>query len=84
MSWKTDLRLVDLDEHSRIECTCRTCGHTRYEDSTELAAQEGFAQLHIHEVEECLHCSKRSCYGPISVEIVRDDTDFDPQAARWR
>ena len=75
MSWKTDLRLVDLNEHTPIDCTCRTCGHTRREDSTDLVAQEGFAQLHIHEVEECLRCSKRSCDGPVSVALVRKDTD---------
>ena len=54
MNWKTELRLVDLDDHTQIECTCRQCGHTRYEDSTDLVAQEGFAQLQIHEVEQSL------------------------------
>jgi hypothetical protein len=74
VSWKTELRLVDLDDHTQIECTCRKCGHMRHEDSTDLVAQEGFAQLHIHEVEECLSCSERSCPGPISIALVGKDT----------
>jgi hypothetical protein len=71
VSWKTELRLVDLDDHTQIECTCRNCGDTRYEDSTDLVAQEGFAQLHIYDVEQCLRCTKRSCPGPVSVALIR-------------
>jgi hypothetical protein len=75
VSWKTELRLVDLDDHTQIECTCCNCGDTRYEDSTELVAQEGFAQLHIYDVEQCLRCTKRSCPGPVSVALIRKGTE---------
>jgi len=30
MNWKTDLKLSDLDHHTRLEITCRSCGHSRY------------------------------------------------------
>ena len=75
MSWKTDLKLADLDSHTKIECTCRRCGHVRYADSGELAGVGFDRRLYFDEVEAQLHCGKRHCCGHVRIALVHDDTE---------
>ena len=75
MTWKTDLHLADLDESTQIECTCKACGHTHYEDSSELMERVEFKQLYLDEVEMRLRCSKPFCKGDVRIALVHDDTE---------
>ena len=75
MSWKTDLKLADLDEHTQIECTCKKCGHAHYENSSELLAKPGYRQLYLDEVEARLRCTKPFCPGQVRISLTYDNTE---------
>ena len=75
MSWKTDLKLADLDEDTQIECTCKKCGHTHYEDSSALMAMPNYRQLYLDEVEARLRCANSFCRGPVRIALLFDDTE---------
>lgn len=75
MSWKTDLKLADLDPHTKIECTCRRCGHAHYEDSTALISAGIDRQLYLDEVEARLRCAKRHCRCPVRIALLHDNTE---------
>ena len=70
MNWKTDLKLSDLDHHPRLEITCRSCGHSRYETCDSLAANPTLAQLYLDQIEGHLRCSKRTCRGTVRVALI--------------
>jgi ribosomal protein L37E len=75
MSWKTDLKLADLDPHTKIECTCRRCGHVHYADSSDLASTGFDRRLYLDEVEAQLRCMKRHCRSPVRIALVHDDME---------
>lgn len=75
MSWKTNLKLADLEKGTPIECTCRGCGLVRYEDSSALRCREGWPQLYLDEVEARLCCSNKFCRGRVRIALVHDDTE---------
>lgn len=70
MNWKTDLRLSDLDDDTRIEVTCRTCGHSHYEVRAVLMLRRELQQARFDEVEKLLRCSKRTCGGPVRIALI--------------
>jgi len=75
MSWKTDLKLADLEAQTKIECTCRRCGHVHYEDSSDLTSAGFNRQLYLDEVEAQLHCAQRRCRGHVRIALIHDDTE---------
>lgn len=75
MSWKTDLKLPDLDAHTQIECTCKSCGHTHYEDSRRLLSLPEHDQLYLDEVEARLRCKKPFCRGPVRIALLFDEAE---------
>jgi hypothetical protein len=75
MSWKTDLKLADLDANTQIECTCKKCGHTHYEDSSHLMALPEYDQLYLDEVEVRLVCSKPFCRGSVRIALLFDEAE---------
>lgn len=70
MNWKTDLKLSDLDHHTRLEITCRSCGHSRYETRDSLSTNPKLAQLYLDQIEGYLRCSKRNCRGAGRVALI--------------
>lgn len=75
MSWKNDLKLVDLGDHTSIECTCKKCGLTHYEDSTTLLTDPDYRQLYLDEVETKLRCSSSFCRGSVRIALLFDNTE---------
>lgn len=59
MNWKTDLKLADLDPTSRIEVTCRTCGHshvlTRDQLLAHITQRRGSAVRNTRQTREAEH-----------------------------
>ncbi|MCA0423165.1 MAG: hypothetical protein LCH61_07540 [Proteobacteria bacterium] len=70
MNWKTDLKLSDLDLYTRLEITCRSCGHSRYETRDSLSTNPKLAQLYLDQIEGHLRCSKRTCRGAVRVALI--------------
>ena len=70
MNWKTDLKLSDLDTRTRLEITCRSCGHSRYETRDSLSTNPKLAQLSLDQIEGRLRCSKRTCRGAVRVALI--------------
>ena len=70
MNWKTDLKLSDLDLHTRLEITCRSCGHSRYETRDSLTVNPRLAHLYLDQIEGHLRCSKRTCRGSVRVTLI--------------
>jgi hypothetical protein len=75
VSWKSDLKLADLDEGTQIECTCKKCGLIHYEDSSALMAKPGYRQLYLDEVGARLRCANLFCRGPVRIAMLFDDTE---------
>lgn len=74
MSWKSDLKLSDLDARGEIEVTCRRCGVTRYERVGQLLDRNRSARhQHLDEVEQDLRCSLRECGGAVRISLIYDD-----------
>ncbi len=73
MNWKTDLKLSDLDPGGRIEATCKKCGHSHYEQVTQLLLQPNMKQTYLDETERLLRCANRFCRGPVRIALIHDD-----------
>lgn len=69
MNWKTNLQLIDLDEHHPIEVTCRTCGHSLYERPLDLLQQHELKYAYLDEVEASLTCKQRGCHGKVRIAL---------------
>ena len=70
MNWKTDLKLSDLDTRTRLEITCRSCGHSRYETRDSLSTNPMLANFYLDQIEGHLRCSKRTCRGCVRVALI--------------
>lgn len=70
MNWKTDLKLSDLDTRTRLEITCRSCGHSRYETRDSLAANPKLTHTYLDQIEGHLRCSKRTCRGTVRLALI--------------
>lgn len=73
MSWKTDLKLADLDDGSRLEITCKRCGLMRYEPKAGLMRKAGMDQAYLDQVEAALRCSDRRCKGCVRLSLIHAD-----------
>lgn len=69
MSWKTEIQLVDLGNDQKLEVTCTTCGHSRYENIHLLAHKQGMAFDYFDEVERQLICYNGKCPGPVRIAL---------------
>lgn len=69
MSWKTNIQLIDLPQNERLEVTCKTCGHSRYESPYILTSKQGIGHLYLDEVERLLTCTNRNCGGAVRISI---------------
>jgi hypothetical protein len=72
VSWKHDLQLSDLDDTTRIEATCKKCGHSHYETRISLAGREELSQAYLIEVEKALRCGNRFCKGPVRIALIHN------------
>ena len=70
MNWKTDLKLSDLDNRTRLEITCRSCGHSRYETRDSLSTYPKLVHLYLDQIEGHLRCSKRTCRGSVRIALI--------------
>jgi len=70
MNWKTDLKLSDLDAKTRLEITCKACGHSRYETRDSLNTNPKLVHLYLDQIESHLCCSKRTCRSAIRIALI--------------
>ena len=76
MTWKTELRLDDLDPHSRLEALCTACSAARYYTVQELLARRALAHAHLDEVETALKCAQPGCRAPVTLyEVSAGETE---------
>jgi tRNA(Ile)-lysidine synthase TilS/MesJ len=76
MTWKTELRLDDLDPHSRLEAFCTACSAARYYTVQELLARRALAHAHLDEVETALKCVQPGCGAPVALyEVSAGETE---------
>lgn len=69
MNWKTEIQLIDLGNDQKLEVTCKTCGHSRYESIYLLATKMGMSFDYLDEVERNLPCNKSGCQGPVRIAL---------------
>lgn len=72
MNWKREITLLDLDDDTEIEITCRRCGIMRYRRPVELLKDDELAHAYLDEVESHLRCDVRACRGAVRLAIVHD------------
>lgn len=69
MNWMTEIQLSDLDEGQKIQVTCKSCGHFRYENANLLMQQHGMEFSYLDEVARHLVCYKRGCSGAVRIAL---------------
>ena len=69
MNWKTEIQLIDLDRAQKLEVTCKSCGHTRYENPYLLCTKMGMSFDYLDEVERNLSCHKQGCNSPVRIAL---------------
>ena len=72
MTWKTNVQLIDLD-NQKIEVTCKSCGHSRYENPYLLIKKYGLDFAYMDEVERTLTCHNRGCYGEVRIALTAEE-----------
>lgn len=70
MSWKTNIQLIDLDPNQKLEVTCKSCGHSRYERVFLLCTKMGMGFEYLDEVERKLFCQKAGCQGAVRIALT--------------
>jgi len=73
MNWKTEIQLLDLSDHEKLEVTCKKCGHSRYENKYLLIKKYGLDFQYIDEVERLLTCGQRGCNGDVRLSLSSQD-----------
>jgi hypothetical protein len=73
VTWKTELKLDDLDPKTPLEIACKRCGYTRYETQSDLISRKGLRQAYLDEVEKALRCEGRFCGGAVRISLIYDD-----------
>ena len=69
MSWKQNIQLLDLGDGQPLEVTCRKCGHSRYEQPSELLRRDELKHAWLDEVEAALTCKQRGCHAPMRIAL---------------
>jgi hypothetical protein len=70
-TWKQNVQVRDLDEHQRLECTCKSCGHVHYLTRKLIYTSAEREFLYLDEVEAETVCRARGCHGAIRLAMVR-------------
>lgn len=70
-SWKDGLQLRDLDGDTRLEITCKACGHVHYLTAKDIMAMGARATRYLDEVESRLRCKARGCEGRVRLAMTR-------------
>ena len=70
MSWKSEMKLADLDANQPLEIMCRACGNTRTEIAEALLRTGELRHAWIDEVERQLCCSLRHCRGRVRIAMI--------------
>jgi hypothetical protein len=73
VSWKSELKLADLDATVQIEITCKNCGLMHYETPPEIMDRGRFQHAYLDEVEHALRCKDRHCNGAVRISLNYDD-----------
>ena len=74
MSWKSILRLSDLDPDMQIEVACHRCGHIRTVTARTWQQQPSARALYLDQIEQKARCRARGCKGAVRLSQVRKDT----------
>lgn len=72
MNWKASLQIRDLTPGTRLEATCKDCGHVHFISAATIQRQgpeRGF--LFLDELEREIICKARSCRGAVRLAMVR-------------
>lgn len=69
MTWKCEFQLLDLAQDEKIEVTCKTCGHSRYENPYLLISKYGLSYEYMDEVERLLKCHSRGCNSDVRIAL---------------
>lgn len=72
MNWKTNIQLIDLD-NQKLEVTCKSCGHSRYENPYLLIKKYGLDFAYMDEVERMLTCHSRGCNGEVRIALSSEE-----------
>ena len=72
MSWKTELQIQDLDHKTKLEMTCKKCGHTYFLKPGDIMANPDNRFLYLDEVESKAKCKSRGCSGEIRMMLVEN------------
>jgi hypothetical protein len=72
MNWKTEIQLIDIADQ-KIEVTCKSCGHSRYENPYLLIKKYGLDFSYMDEVERMLVCNNRTCNGDVRIALLAEE-----------
>ncbi len=70
MSWKSEMKLADLDAGQPLEIRCLSCGTTRTEIAAALLQTGELRHAWLDEVERELCCSLRYCRGKVRIALI--------------
>ncbi len=70
MSWKSEMKLADLDANQPLEIKCRRCGNTRTEVAAALLQGGELRHAWLDEVEHKLCCSLRPCRAKVRIALI--------------
>lgn len=72
MNWKTQIQLIDIADQ-KIEVTCKSCGHSRYENPYLLIKKCGLDFSYMDEVERTLVCHNRMCGSDVRIALSTEE-----------
>ena len=72
MNWKTEIQLIDIADQ-KIEVTCKSCNHSRYENPYLLIKKYGLDFSYMDEVERLLLCNNRTCGGDVRIAVSSEE-----------
>ncbi|UXN05282.1 hypothetical protein [Bartonella sp. HY761] len=70
MSWKTELQIQDLEPDTKLEMSCKKCGHIYFLKPSDIMVNSDNRFLYLDEVETKAQCKSRGCTGEIRMMLV--------------
>ncbi len=71
MSWKDQIQLLDLDDSTALEASCKSCGYSWYVPAAHKDPQE--RQLFLSGFEARLTCPQRGCKGKTRIALPSEN-----------
>lgn len=68
MSWKSRVKLADLEPSTILEARCLTCDQTRIRTAASLTSTKT-NQLYLDELEARLRCRNKHCRGKLRLTM---------------